>query len=496
MLAAPAASAPRAAAQALVPEQTEAITLEEAVRRALAGNFSLVTDSFSRQTAREAVIVADSNFDPVVSLSSQRRRSQQAVVDPEIEFTAAESDTLRNNLSVSKTVETGGSITVATNADRLTSSRATQFNPQFDSDVSITVRQPLLRGGGLKANRAPRRRAQIGVERADETFRSQVLNLVRDTELAFFDLAFAMRNLEVQSAGLDSAERFLDENEARQRAGLATELDIMQARVGVATRRSTIITAEQRLYNATDRMLSLLGYERFEGVLVPRDIAFGPPEPVSVEKSYGIAIEQDPDILAARALLRQLEVDVTLAANQRLPRVDLGGTVGYSGREDELFRSWDLIPERESYVWQVDLAVNIPWGLREGKSRLRTARLNVGQQEALLRELEQDLHVRIRSAVRAINTDAESVEIAQLSAQLSEREYQLEKAKFDAGLSTSRFVVEAQQRAEEARIRHTESQILLKQDAARLRRIEGTSLERYGIDLPAADDERQGAASR
>ncbi|MGH8021077.1 MAG: TolC family protein [Opitutaceae bacterium] len=457
------------------------ITLEEAVRRALEDNLALTTENFNRATAREAVIVADAEYDPALSLSAVKRVSDEA--SPSSTVAASFSDSERLSLSVSQPVATGATVTLTGNNQRLERDRIAFFNPQYDSDVAVRVVQPLLSGGGITANRANRRRARIGVDRSEIEFETRALDVIQLTELAFFDLAFARRQLEVQRSGLASAEQFLEENEARQRAGLATELDVMQARVGVATRRSQILTAEQNLENAIDALLALLGLTQFEARLNPQGVVFGAPEPVSFAESFQRALEQDPEIRNAELLLKQFMLDAQLAKNERLPRADLGGTLGYIGRNDEFYGAVDRLKSLDSYNWQVDLTVSVPWGLREGRALYRTAKLTVEQQQAFIRELEQDILVRVRSAVRAVETTAESVEIAALSTELSAREYQLEKAKFDAGLSTSRLVVEAQQREEEARVQETQTRIELKQNEARLRRIEGSAFERYGIDL-------------
>ncbi len=464
------------------------ITLEEAVRRALEDNLLLAAERFNRDTAREAVIVADAGFDPTLSLNAVKRVSDEA--SPSSTVSASFTDSERISLSVSQPIDTGATVTLTGNNQRLERDRISVFNPQYDSDVSLRVVQPLLSGSGVTANRANRRRARIGVDRSDITFETRALDIVESTELAFFNLSFARRQLEVQRSGLAAAEKFLEENEARQRAGLATELDVMQARVGVANRRSQILTAEQNVDNAVDALLALLGLTQFHRRLEPEGVVFGVSEPVSFAGSFKLALEQDPAIRNAELLLQQLMLDVQLAKNERLPRADLGGTLGYLGRNDEFYGAVNQLRTLDSYNWQVDLTVSVPWGLREGRSRLRTAQLTVEQQQARIRELEQDLLVRVRSSVRAVETNAEAVEIAALSTELSAREYQLEKAKFDAGLSTSRLVVEAQQREDEARVRETQSRIELKQNEARLRRIEGSAFERYGIDLGTERTER------
>ncbi len=478
------------------PEILRPVTLADAVTRAIESNLALAVERFNRDTSREAVNLAEAGFDPVLGVIARKTYREESV--PSTTVSSSLSDTERGSVTVSKLVETGATVTVAGNTQRQEQDRIGVFNPQYDSDVSLRVVQPLLRGAGTGVNRATRRRALIGVDRSDETFKSRALDTVQGAELAFYDLAYAVRNLDVQLSGLATAEKFLQENEARQRAGLATELDVMQSRVGVANRKAQIIAAERRVRDAADALEALLGTADFTGRLEPVDVVLDTPAPGSFEGSYPKALENDPDIRTARLLLRQLELDIRLAGNQRLPRVDLGGTLGFTGRD----RTFDgavgfstpepgpsglrgsSLTSGDNYNWQVDLSVNIPWGAREGRARERSARLTFEQQETRIEQLEQDLLVRVRNAVRAVQSDAQTVEINVLTTELASREYQLEKAKFDAGLSTSRLVVEAQQREDEARIRETLSRVQLRQNAARLTRLEGRSLEAYGIRLP------------
>jgi outer membrane protein TolC len=135
----------------------------------------------------------------------------------------------------------------------------------------------------------------------------------------------------------------------------------------------------------------------------------------------------------------------------------------------------------------VNLVLSVPWGLTEGRARLRQAEYNVDQQRAFLAELDQNLMVQVRTAVRAVETDVQSAEITHLATELSGQEYQLEKARFDSGLSTSRLVVDAQQRENLSRVLETEAKVRLKQNEARLRRVEGSSLQQYALEVPQAE---------
>lgn len=460
-----------------------ALTLAEAVRMALAGNLGLAVQRFDHDSAQESVAIAEADFDPALGLEARRSSTKAPGANTLDASTSSDAGT---TLSASKRFDTGATASVTTLLSRSDNNRTgNRFDPTWTSDLSVSVRQPLLQGAGTAVNRAARRRARLGVEGSDLTFAAVAMDVVRDTEIAFYDLAGARHELEVQRNGLAAAEAFLRENEARLAAGLATELDVMQARVGAANRRAQIVTADQRLRDAADALLSLLGHDDFAGVPAPQGIVFEAEPPAGIEASYAKALANDPGLRLLQTRIAQAELDVLVAANQRRPRVDLGGTVGTTGVDDSLSGANSQLATGGFHDWRLDLSVSMPWGMREGRARHRLAEISLEQQRARLRQLHQDVLVRIRAAVRAVESGLLSVEACSVAAELSRRQLELEKAKYEAGSSTSRFVVDAQQAADEALVRRTRAQIQSQQDRARLRRIEGGSLAAYGIQLPA-----------
>lgn len=465
------------------------ITLEDAVQLALASNLGLRADTFNRDIAREAVVIADAAYEPVFAVSASTFESETPNTVIGTDSTSA--TRLSGSASVTQRISTGAALTLQSNLGRSEQTGgAALTNLYFGSDLALSVRQPLLAGAGFKVNRAARDRARISVERSDINYEGRALDIIRDTELAFYTLTSAHYSLDVQRAGLATAQQFLAENEARRSAGIATELDVMQARVSVANRQSFIVTSEQRVRDSTDQLLALFGRRDFSGILQPTGFVFAPPANLSVEGSYGRAAEADTAIRNNRGLLRQLELDALVARNNKLPRLDFVGSAGINGSDrfspantnPDIGGAVDDMLEGEAYNWQVGINLNLPWGMNEARARYRMADYTIQQQKLTLEELEQSLMVSIRAAVRAIEADKQTVEINALSSELSKREWELEKAKFDSGLSTSRLVVEAQQRWDEAKVREIQSRVQLRQDMARLRRLEGGSLQLYGVE--------------
>jgi outer membrane protein TolC len=468
-------------------ESVREISLEEALRIAVENNLSLASGSFDRLIARESIRIADAEFQPVFFARVGKTFDLSQNTSTLEQNATTEDDISRATVSVSQKLNTGAVVSFNGGTGRNSFDRSAQQSLFFDANAGISITQPLLRGAGFATNRITRKQAIIGADLSDLQFKARVLDIIQRTEFAFYNIAFAQENLEVRRSGVEAAERFVEENEARQRAGLATELDVMQSRVGLATRQAALIQARQLLSDTTDELLALLGDTEFSGLVRPKEVNFAQTEEVNVGKSYGLARNNDTAILQAEAQLQQLELGAKLAANNRRPQLDLGAGYGLTNKDDGYGSSIEGLSERNGYNWQLNLTLNVPWGLNEGRARLRQAEFSVEQQRAFLDQLEQDLLVQVRTAVRAVETAVESVDIANLATQLSGQEYQLEKARFDSGLSTSRLVVDAQQRENLSRVAETESRVRLKQNEALLRRIEGSSLQKFSLEIPAAE---------
>src|SRR5690606_36331467 len=115
-----------------------------------------------------------------------------------------------------------------------------------------------------------------------------------------------------------------------------------------------------------------------------------------------------------------------------------GGSVGLNGIDRTYGRAIGDVGNTDARSWQLDVTLSVPWGLHADRARHRAAIANLRRQESRLRAIEQDLLVQVRSAVRAVETNRESVAINAKATELATRQYELELARFKAGLSTSR----------------------------------------------------------
>lgn len=472
----------------VAPPSAIPLTLEECIARAMQKNFDLQIQSFSTDIAKEALNVAKADFDPTLTASARRNLNQSAATTSRLDGTAASgprSDNTTFSVGASERISTGGIVSLTGNTTRgATNSANSTLNPAFGSSAGVNLSQPLLRNAGSNVSRANIERNKLGVGIALLTYKSRVLAVIHDTEAAYYNLAYARENLTVKKRSLNLAEKLFDENKIRKSTGVATDLDVLTAEVGVANARRAAIQAEQAVRDREDSLYILIGQVDFNirpGAVKFGDYTEGAP---SFDLSYKLARDRSPDFLTTQFQIQQFEIDARSAKRAALPGLNLDTGAGYSATERSYGDALGNLPEGNGYNWNVGLSVVVPWGLHADKARYRSAKLSLAQQQSRLQQLDRSLLVNVRTAVRAVETNIAAVEIAAKATELSQRQYDLQKARFDAGLSTSRLVLQAQDDLEAARVGELQSKVSLRIALADLHRIDASSLDRYKIGLP------------
>jgi len=458
------------------------LTLDECIARALNKNFDLQLQQFSTQNARDEVIAANATYDPTLFSTAALAGVKNASTG-----TSTTTQQQSATLGVTQRLVSGAQVTVSTALDRSKERPYTApplFNPVYNSDVALSITQPLLQGFGVTINRAAIQRARLGVTRANYDFKSVVISVIRDVESAYYLLAFAREQLAVRRFSLEVAQKLLDENKARLNSGVSTNLEVLQSDVGVANARRDLLLAEQSVSDNEDALLRLIGRFEFSTRPGPLNIPNDPVPAVTFDRSYALALANSPDFASGQVAAEQLKLDVAVAKNNRLPTVDLGAAVGFNGEgRDTAGSAFNSSTSGDAYNWQVDLTVSIPWGLRAERARYRQALTNLNRQETALQQLDQTLLVQVRQAVRAVDTHRETVAVSTLATELSQKQFETEKARYEAGLSTYRFVEDSRKDLDTARVNELLARVNLRIALSELARLEGTSLDRYQVKL-------------
>ncbi|MEJ0039122.1 MAG: TolC family protein [Gammaproteobacteria bacterium] len=485
-LAAPAA--PAALVEATTPEASGPIlTLEECIKFALARGFDLEIERQSLSIAQDNVPIARSTFLPIFSATTGKAVTRSAI-DPDLSLPSTMTATVDASAAVSQRLLTGTQLSLGLNNNHFNIDPAVAaLSPAYTSDVTLAVTQPLLKGFGTRLNSQVIRRAELGLDVAGNNYESRALDVIQGTENAYYIVTGARDQLQVFRASLQLAQALLNEAQSRRTAGMATGLDVLQAEVGVANARRSVLDAQRTVHASEDALTALIGRFQFDTPLgaTRADEDTNEPAP-TIASSYRLATERYPALRNARSSLEIAQLDVAFARNDLLPSVDLDLALGFNGGDSTRRGSFSGITEPDGHNWQAGISITYPLGRVAEKARFRQSRFALTQAELREKQLEQDVLVAVRNAVRDVETSRESVTIAGQAADLSRRQYEAETERFRAGLSTSRRVLEAQTDLESARVANLQARLDLQTARATLRRLEGTSLQRYGISLDVA----------
>ena len=466
--------------------KTEAaeLTLAQCIARALQKNFDLEVGRFGPAIAQESITVASGGYDPMLTVSGSHGKNTAGATSLRTGSSAATSD-LR--VGVTQQLYSGTTVSASSRLDRSKLNPATlggALNPAYNADLTLSVRQNLLSGFGTEVNRATISRARIGLDIANLNFKGQALTVIQQTENAYYNLVFAREQLAVFKASFALANRLHDEAKTRRDTGVATNLDVLSAEVGVANARRSVLLAEQAVKNQQDSLLALIGqFELDSAIAAVRFPEVETAAPVFAS-SYQLAKQNQPDYLASVTAIDQFKLDLVVARDATKPDLSVGAALGLNGNNGSGHDAFSDALDRQNHSWQVDFAFSYPWGQATDKARYRQSLATLNREQARLRQLEQNIEVQVRSAVRSVETNLESVQIATLAARLSEQQYELEKARFDAGQSTSYRVLQAQTDWDTARVNQLQAKVTLNTAIAALHRIEGSSLQRYAVTLP------------
>ena len=483
------------------------LTLDEAVARALERNLDLAVQRLNPQVfdlnLAQQLAAYRPTFDTNFSNNS-RTNPSQTQLDGGLSVV---SDTVTLNSGVSQEVGWGGGrYQVNFNNNRSESTNFfTSFNPSYRSSVQASYTQPLLRGFRIDPIRQQIQVTRINRDIADVDLRQTVTNTVSAVRDAYWELVYATRSVEVQQQALDLAEALVRDNEARVEIGTLAPIDVVQARSEAAARRQTLAQAEQALATAELVLKQLIvdgtGDEYWRATLNPIDLPTLSPAPIDLDATIRRALDERTDLERSRRQLDINEVNLSSMRNQRLPAVDLTGSYQLQGQGGTRFvraglggnvltevpgginDAFDQLVDLDYPVWTVQLNVSYPIGPSAADAAYARAQLQTRQVEAQLRQLELQVATEVTNAVLQIRAIARRIEAATAARELAEEQLAAEQSRFDAGLSTNFFVVQAQRDLSTAQ--DTELRAILDQQKAliELDRVQRTSLSQAGIQI-------------
>jgi cobalt-zinc-cadmium efflux system outer membrane protein len=200
------------------------------------------------------------------------------------------------------------------------------------TERTVTVQQPLEWQG---KRRARQQAADAGAAGASAAMEETRLNVIAETKVAFYNVLFAQRDVELASQNLAMVEEVLRTVKARVAAGEATPFETMKATVEVQKAKKEAARAQNALVVVRAKLdmvtAGMLGREfSIQGDFEPLQQGLDP------EALTARALDQHPTLRRLSKLVEQAEFSATLERESRIPNVTVQGNYHREAGDESL----------------------------------------------------------------------------------------------------------------------------------------------------------------
>lgn len=526
------------------PKKMWNLTLEEAMRMALTNNKVMRNIGGQIQGSPDFILrnpeVAPTIYDPALAESNPRTGPEAALAAFDAQWSTSlmwqRLDTPVNTgtysllvypdvnnveqsvfqTKISKTAATGGQFSLAHNVSYNNwmypySTNTKEYMADWNVNLTMEMRQPLMQGAGTQFNRIAGPNAAPGVyngvvlarintDVALAEFENAVRNLVNDVEVAYWELYYQYRSYDAVIAGRDSALATWRKVYALYRVGNkdgGAEREA-QAREQYYLFRSTAEQSLNNLYAAEAKLRYMLGLAATDGRLIrPKD------EPTTAKVVFDWSsvlsegLVRNTELREQKWIVKRRELELIAAKNFLMPRVDLVGQyrwLGFGNRIDgtgawnsdtvyQNTNAYRTLTDGNYQEWQLGVQANVPIGFRRELAGVRNAQLAVAKERIKLQEGELELSHQLAHAVRQV--EAEHV-LSQTNFNrriAAQREVDSVQAAYENGTVTLDELLKAQQSLAQAESDYYRALVDYSKSIATVHYRKGSLLEYNGVYL-------------
>ena len=477
------------------------LTLQQALAMALANNKDITASRIDREIAGYNLTGARGLYDPTVGAVSQFLKQETPVASAL--GGSATGAVLTRSWQTDPTFSgftpwLGGSYKADfSSQNSYTNNTFFNLNPQYPTALTFQYTQPLLRNLLYDQNRHTIDVAKKNRSLSDEQFRQRVMQVVEQTEQAYWELFYAYNNLQVQLDSVDIARMQDESNRRQQEQGLLAPIDVVAAQTQLANFELNAYSAQSALTQAENNLKTLMLEGRDSALWASALIPVTPPETAAPVTPLADAVNQ---ALADRPEVAQVQIngeinqrDTRYYREQIKPQVDIIASYSVAGLAGPLVVQSGANPFTASFgplvdrlnvlsasaglppvnlngggtptpplligdyaqslnnLWagnfpttQIQLRVSLPIRNRSAEASLSTSIAQSRRIQNQREQVEQVIEADVRNSMQLMQSAELRLGAARVQRESAEEQYNSEQRQFRAGTSTL-FLVQQRQ---------------------------------------------------
>lgn len=414
----------------------------------------------------------------------------------------------------------GTSYSTGITSQRLTTNNPISIlSPQTNTNVNFSLLQPLFRGRAIDQSRRGISIAKSNQSLSDGQLRVRAIDTVTFVQRAYWDLVFTLRNLQVQSDAVRDARRQLDHLRRLVEEGQLAPSDALAAETQVALLEQAVFEATDLAGRAENVLKNLIAKDKDDVVwnesIVPTEMLTRTAPATPLEASMAEALTKRPELAVIAEQKNINDIEQSFLKDQTRPQLDLTASYTSAGvgggpnpRFDSPFPSpcqtnpsspsclqqlallngltgssfADIVASRYP-SFRVGLTFSFSVGRKTAEAQLGKARVQGEQVQTQLAQIEQFIQIDVRNAIQGIRTAEAKLRAATVARENSQKQYESEQRRLDAGQSDVYRVLERQTALVAAQSAELRAQTEVNKAIAEYERAVGRTLEAHNIKL-------------
>ena len=501
------------------------LSLNDAIRLALENNNDIEVTRHNVKIAEFDLRAARGYYQPRLTGTTSYERA----TTPNVSIFSSNQKTTQGafvgNAGVTGYIPKFGTVLRAdVNNNRVTTNNPISIlSPQNNANIGFTITQPLFRGRGFDQQRRVIEIAKRNLSLTDVQFRQKTIDTIVNVQRAYWDLAFALRNLQVQRDGVKDAKDQYEHNKRLVEEGQLAPIDIVASETQVANFEQAVYDALNIVGQAENALKNLISPNKnaqiwSESVTPVDPVDITPPD-TTLREALDAALANRPELELNQVQKDINAIDRKFYSDQKKPQIDLVAgytSAGVGGTQNPDFQSpfgQTCTPESPEYqaclarlaqqqanlelltgnaytgvfanrypTYRVGIQFNLPlFGDKTAGANYGKALVEGEKIETQREQLEQTIQVDVRNAIQSLRTAEAKLRAAAIARENSVKQYESEQRKLDAGQSDIYKVLERQTALTVARSNELRAQTDLNKSIADLQRATGNSLKANNV---------------
>jgi outer membrane protein TolC len=489
------------------------LTLDDAIKLALDRNLDISVQRLNPQTFDFSISALQSIYRPTLT-SNVVQQSQTTAPTSTLSggTTGIVAGTQQFNAGLAQNIKWGGGTLMANfnNTRATTTSTTALFDPLYTPNWSAQYTQPLLRNFNIDTNRQQLMVTALNQDISEIQLQATIINTLANVRNAYYNLVFAVQSVAVARRSVDLAEQLVKDNQTRVEIGTMAPIDVVQAQAQAATQRQNLAAAEgtRRTNELALKRLIVNGTmdPNWNAEIDPIDQPEFAPQPIDVPAAVARALANRTDLQQVKKNLAVNDITLKLLRNQTLPQTDVVARYGLIGQGGTQYISTGngvsrvvtgTIPggyadalstlfQNRYPTWSFALNVSYPLGTSAAEASVARARVQLNQVEAQIHQIELQVATDVTTAATNVQNGVEQVEAAQAAREFAQKQLEAEQSKFEVGMSTNYFVVQAQRDLATAQNNELQAILAYRRGVVELERLQQTSLQNANITIITA----------